>query len=71
MHAENPSQVRQVKKDYQDFIEKYKKDMKEKDAEIQENTKKVLKKSNFESYVVFRAKWQNREFKLYRIRFEF
>ena len=42
MHAENPSQVRQVKKDYQDFIEKYKKDMKEKDAEIQENTKKVI-----------------------------
>jgi len=37
---ENPSQIRQVKKDYQDFIEKYKKEIKEKDGQIAEAIKK-------------------------------
>ena len=39
---ENPSQIRQVKKDYQDFIEKYKKEIKEKDGQIAEANKKVI-----------------------------
>ena len=38
---ENPSQIKQVKKDYQDFIEKYKKEIKEKDVQIAESNKKV------------------------------
>ena len=40
---ENPSQIKQVKKDYQDFIEKYKKEIKQKDAQINESNKKVSK----------------------------
>lgn len=37
---ENPSQIKQIKKDYHDFMEKYKKEIKEKDEKLEEMTKK-------------------------------
>ena len=39
---ENPSQIKQVKKDYYDFIEKYKKEIKEKESQVAEANKKVI-----------------------------
>ena len=38
---ENPSQLKQVKKDYHDFMDKYKKEIKEKEATVDEANKKV------------------------------
>ena len=69
---ENPSQIKQIKKDYHDFMEKYKKEMKEKDEKLEEMTKKVFEVfQKRETIKTFRITWQNREVKLFKIKFEF